>query len=100
MRHTSRKRQSPDPLAPIHEPTWLVVRDAHGNVLEASELALNSDLRAVLTTARGRRIDEGWVAQEIGAHCAFFFASRNGERVLVGIERRAPLGRGSGYLDR
>jgi len=93
-------RQSPDPLAPIPEPAWLVVRDAHGDVLDASELAPNSNLRAVLTIARGRRIDEGWVAQEIGAHCAFFFARRDGERVLVGVELRAPLGRGSCYLDR
>lgn len=49
MRHASRKRQSPDPLAPIDEPSWLVVRDAHGNILEASELAPNSNLYTALT---------------------------------------------------
>lgn len=100
MRHTSRKRQSPDPLASIPEPAWLVVRDDHGNILESAELAPNSNLRTVLMAARRRRIDEGWTAQEIGTHCAFFLACREAERVLVGIERRAPLGRGACYLDR
>jgi hypothetical protein len=49
MRHTSRRRQSYDPLAPIDAATWLVVRDQMSFVLECTELAYKSDLRAVLT---------------------------------------------------
>jgi hypothetical protein len=39
MRHGSRRRASPDPLEPISETTWLVVRNALNQVLECSELA-------------------------------------------------------------
>ena len=90
MRHGSRKRASPDPLAPVNAVTWLVVRDALSQVLEFTELAPLADLRAVLSAARDARITDGWAAEEIGPRCAFFFASRDGERILVGIERREP----------
>jgi len=100
MRHTSRKRQLPDPLAPVEAATWLVVRDRVGRVLEGTELEHRTDLRAVLTAARHERIASGWAAEDIGAVCSFFFASRAGERVLVGIERLPPLSRASCRLDR
>jgi len=100
MRHTSRKRQSPDPLAPTADPAWLVVRDALGDILASCELAPNADLRAVLMGARSERIADGWDAEEIGARCAIFFARRDGERVLIGIERRLPRGRAGCCLDR
>src|SRR5579884_1157299 len=97
MRHTSRRRSAPDPLAPVNAPTWLVVRDAVGFVLEVAELAPGADLRSVLSTARERRLAAGWVAQEIGSACAFFFTARGGARLMVAIERqppRDPLDRG------
>ena len=90
MRHTSRKRSSPDPLAPVNAPSWLVVRDRVGCVLESAELPARADLRAVLTAARDARIADGWLAEDIGPVCSFFFASRDGRRVLVGIERIPP----------
>jgi len=90
MRHTSRRRQSPDPLAPIHAPTWLVVRDRVGYVRACRELPPLADLRAELSTLRGSLISGGWAAEEMGGRCAFFFASRAGERVLAGIERIPP----------
>lgn len=93
VRHTSRKRQSPDPLARVDGPTWLVVRDRVGRVLESTELVRKTDLRAVLNAAREERVAGGWTAGPIGAVCAFFFASRNGERVLVGIEHIPPRNR-------
>jgi hypothetical protein len=39
MRHTSRKRSLPNPLAPIDARTWLVERDAVNAVIESMELA-------------------------------------------------------------
>jgi hypothetical protein len=56
MRHGSRRRASPDPLEPISETTWLVVRNALSQVLECSELAPRTDLRALLTAARDARL--------------------------------------------
>lgn len=89
MRHGHHTRRSaPDPLAPIDAPTWLVVRDMCGATLERTELPPRADQRAVLSAAREARIAEGWRADEIRPRCAFFFAARGGERVMVGIERQ------------
>jgi hypothetical protein len=90
MRHTSRKRSSHDPLARVCAPTWLVVRDRVNTVLESTKLAPGTDLRAVLTQARDGRIAAGWVADDIGPACGFFFAIRSGERVRVAVERAPP----------
>jgi len=92
MRHSSRKRASPDPLLPVDAVTWLVVRNALSRMVESIELPPRSDLRAVLNAARDARMAAGWAAGDIGPRCAFFFASRDGKRVLVGIERRDPRG--------
>jgi hypothetical protein len=81
------RRSAPDPLAPIDAPAWLVVRDMCGRLLEVTELPPRADQRAILVAAREARIADGWVADEIGPHCAHFFASRAGERIVVGIER-------------
>jgi hypothetical protein len=90
MRHNSRKRSAPDPLAPVNATTWLVVRNRLGFVLESSQLTRYTDLRATLTTARNARISSGWEADQICRVCSFFFASRAGDRIVVGIERREP----------
>jgi len=65
MRHTSRKRSEPDPLAPSHESTWLVVRQFR-DPLEVTPLAPMADLRNVLVAAREARRADGWVVEEIG----------------------------------
>lgn len=88
MRHGHHTRRSaPDPLEPIDAPTWLVVRDMCSQLLESTELPPRADQRAVLVAARGARIARGWRVTNIGPQCAFFFASRAGERVMVGIEQ-------------
>jgi hypothetical protein len=88
MRHTSRKRSSPDPLAPVNAATWLVVRDEINAVLESTKLAPGTNLRALLT--RDARIADGWAADNIGPACGFFFASREAKRVRVAVERAPP----------
>jgi hypothetical protein len=90
MRHSSRKRSAPDPLAPVNTTTWLVVRNRMGFVLESSQVNPYTDLRATLTTARNARISSGWEADRICRVCSFFFASRADDRIVVGIERREP----------
>jgi hypothetical protein len=88
MRHGHHtQRAAPDPLAPIDAPTWLVVRDMCSQLLERTELPPRADQRAVLVAAREARIANGWQADEIGPRCAQFFATRAGERIMVGIER-------------
>lgn len=56
-------------------------------VLERTELPPGADQRTALMVARETRIAEGWQADDIGPQCAHFFATRAGERVMVGIER-------------
>lgn len=67
-----------------------MVRSGVGFVLETTELAPGTDLRATLTAARHARVAAGWAADEIGASCAFFFAARDGVRLMVAIERQLP----------
>lgn len=88
MRHGHHTRRSaPDPLAAIDAPTWLVVRDMCGQLLQRTELAPRADQRTILAAAREARIADGWLADEVGPRCSQFFATRGGERVMVGIER-------------
>lgn len=88
MRHGHHTRRSaPDPLAAIDAPTWLVVRDMCSRLVERTGLPPRADQRAILAAAREARIADGWQADEIGPRCSHFFATRGGERVMVGIER-------------
>lgn len=85
-----RRRTNYDPLLPIPAVTWLVALDMLRGVREFRELAAGTDLRAVVTAERAKRIADGWVADEIGSCSSTFFCSRDGERLEVGIIRRDP----------
>ena len=56
-------------------------------LLGLTELPPRADQRAALVAEREARIAAGWRVTEIGPQCAFFFASRAGERIIVAIER-------------
>lgn len=88
------RRTRYDPLQPIAQPTWLVVRNKHRHALQATAHAPSADLRAILQTARAERTAAGWVCDDIGPSCGFFFAERAAERVCVSIERYDPAGPG------
>jgi hypothetical protein len=45
-----------------------------------------ADLRTAMSTERGRRISDGWHAEDIPRHCAFFFCDRSDERLCIAIE--------------
>lgn len=81
------RRSAPDPLAPLDAPTWLVVRDMCGLLLEITDLPPRADQRLALVVARAARVAAGWRADEIGPRCSQFFATRAGMRIVVGIER-------------
>jgi hypothetical protein len=84
------RRSHYDPLQPQNALTWLVVRNELSRAVEVAELAPNVDLRKVLNAARDARIATGWKADPIGPACGFFFCSRSGVRLCIGIEVRAP----------
>jgi len=98
MRHTSRKRSEPDPLAPVNEPAWLVVRQFR-DPLEITPLTPMADLRSILVAAREARRAAGWTVEEIGGRSSSFFCSKDGKRVMVGIERRDPASPPSNHGD-
>jgi hypothetical protein len=56
-------------------------------LIERHELPPLPNQRAALISAREARIADGWGADEIGPRCSQFFATRAGERVVMGIER-------------
>jgi len=89
VRHTSR-RSEPDPLLSMNEPSWLVVRDAFRNAQEITPLPRMANIREILEKKRSDHIADGWAAEEIGRRCTFFFCSKDGTRVMVGIEKRDP----------
>jgi hypothetical protein len=84
------RRSIHDPLKPQNAITWLVARDELSQAVEATELAPNVDLRRSLNAEREARIAAGWNADPIGKVCGFFFCSRAGVRLSIGIEVRAP----------
>jgi len=88
------RRNRPDPLQPLPQPTWLVVRNSHRQALEAREIVPGVDLRALLEATRSQRAAAGWTCDDIGRVCSFFFAVRNGVRIEVGVERYDPKGPG------
>lgn len=63
----------PDPLTPINERRWLVVRDELSRAVECLELPPLTDLRAALVEEREARAQEGWAADEIAPGVAFPF---------------------------
>ena len=89
-----RRRRPADPLLPLQQPTWLVVRNKHRQPLEWREVEPGVDLRALLEAARAERMVAGWTCDAIGYVCSFFFPMRDGERIQVTVERCGPAGPG------
>ena len=89
-----RRRRPVDPLLPLPAPTWLVVRNVHRQPLEWREIAPGVDLRAYLELARSDHTVAGWTCEDIGRVCSFFFATRDGSRIQVTVERFDPSGPG------
>jgi hypothetical protein len=84
------------------EPTWLVVKNALSQIIEYRELDPQTNLREILNAARTSRIADGWLADEVGRRCSFFFCVKDGVRLEVGIRRIHPdaCAPGHGHLAR
>jgi hypothetical protein len=70
--------------------TYLTVKDMTGQTLKWSELPAATDLHAALNAAANELRREGWQAEPIGSRRWEFFATRNGVRVSVGVQRAQP----------
>jgi hypothetical protein len=93
-----RRRGTRDPLNPVNEVRWLVIRNQCRQALEYQELRAAADLRGAMEAERARRAADGWRVECVPANCAFCFADRGSERVCISIECFEPgtagLGRG------
>jgi len=49
-----------------------------------------ADLRHILLATRDMCKAKGWAVEEIGRRSSSFFCSKDGTRVMIGIERRDP----------
>jgi hypothetical protein len=67
----------------------LVVREYRAP-LEVTLLPPMADLRSILVAAHEMRKASGWAVEEIGRRSSSFFCSKDGTRVMIGIERRDP----------
>jgi hypothetical protein len=93
----NRRRSTPDPLFVQDEPTWLVVKNTLSQIIEYRELGPGANLREILNDARKARIADGWLADEIGRRCSFFFCVKDGVRLGVGIRRIHPDAHPTGH---
>jgi hypothetical protein len=95
-----RRRQLYDPLRPVAQTCWLVVRDKHRRAVEVREVPPATDLRATLNGVRDERIAAGWTCAPLGPSQGFMFCERAGERFQIAIERFHPDDPGPGHSDR
>jgi hypothetical protein len=84
------RRARPDPLLPVNEPRWLVVRNRYSQAIESRRLPPLADLRGELLVEHADRQRAGWQADDLNGVGAFFFCERGGEQCCVAIEVYAP----------
>lgn len=85
----SRRRQDYDPLADQVHPHWLEIRDAQGEVLEYTALAVGSDLRSVMADNIAWLTADGWHT-EGDARRSSFFCTRGDARCFVQLRPTDP----------
>jgi hypothetical protein len=74
---------------------WLVVRDMMRKLLQATELAPGTDLRAALEAAKTALAAAGWAVDQEPLTWPFFFCEYDGERHIVAVEAFDPKAVGS-----
>jgi hypothetical protein len=92
------RRNRHDPLQPVNEPRWLVLRNQLSQIDWYVPLLPNADLKASLEAGRQRLIDEGFTMDEMKWY-AFVFGRGGAERISLVIEAILPgssvIGHGS-----
>lgn len=91
-----RHRASFDPLMPVNEPRWVVVRRMDQALVESTCLAPRTDLKAAFVHALAAYADAGWTLERFSSDVACAFCHRTDERRIISVEcfdPRKPGGR-------
>lgn len=87
-------------MAPVPQPTWLVVRDETQRPVKIEALDAGVDPRMVMVKVMARSIGLGYEIEELPGTIPIYFCRKGDERRQVSIERADPvqkhLGHGSG----
>jgi len=84
-----RKRSTPDPLATVNQPRWLVIQNRCSEAIRSTRLEPGADLKKALADERARMIAEGWSVEPMTRY-SFLFATRDADRVCIVIQAVAP----------
>jgi hypothetical protein len=74
----------------MDKPSWLVVRNMTGAVLDSQEIAAGADLKRVFVATMLEWLDAGWRIGEFSSTAGTFFCVRGAERRMVGIQPTEP----------
>jgi hypothetical protein len=81
-----RQRASFDPLMPVNEPRWVVVRRMDQAVVESTWLPPRTDLKAAFVHALAAYADAGWTLERFSSDVACAFCHRTDERRIISVE--------------
>jgi hypothetical protein len=81
-----RHRASFDPMLPVNEPRWLVVRRMDQGLVESTWLAPGADLKAAFVHALAAYADAGWTLERFSSDVACAFCHRTDERRIISVE--------------
>jgi hypothetical protein len=81
-----RHRASFDPLMPVNEPRWVVVRRMDQALVESTCLAPRADLKAAFVHALAAYADAGWTLERFSSDVACAFCHRTDERRIISVE--------------
>lgn len=87
----TKRRGRYDAMAPIPEPTWLVVRNEIQKPLKIEKLEPGADPRMVMVKAMAHSIGLGFEVEELPGTIPIYFCRKGDERRRVMIERVDPL---------
>jgi hypothetical protein len=81
-----RHRASFDPLMPVNEPRWVVVRRMDQGLVESTCLAPRADLKAAFVHTLAAYADAGWTLERFSSDVACAFCHRTDERRIISVE--------------
>jgi hypothetical protein len=79
-----------DPLQSIDKPSWLIVRNMTGAIIESQEIPAGTDLKRLFVATMLEWLDAGWRLGEFSSTAGTFFCARGSERRMVGIHSTEP----------
>jgi hypothetical protein len=82
----ARHRASFDPLMPVNEPRWVVVRRMDQAPIECTLLPPLTDLKAAFVRALAAYADAGWTLERFSSDVACAFCHRTDERRIISVE--------------